>query len=56
MAGLKIHNGEWVVVCDGGKALILENAGDTVFPDLRQAGLDDLVRRSCRELARARSR
>src|SRR5204863_5897553 len=35
MAGLKIHNGEWVVVCDGGKALILENAGDAVFPDLR---------------------
>jgi protein required for attachment to host cells len=35
MADLKIHNGEWVVVCDGGKALILENAGDAVFPDLR---------------------
>ena len=35
MAGLKIHNSEWVVVCDGGKALILENAGDAVFPDLR---------------------
>ena len=35
MADLKIDNGEWVVVCDGGKALILENAGDAVFPNLR---------------------
>ena len=26
--GMKIDTGEWVVVCDGAKALILENAGD----------------------------
>jgi protein required for attachment to host cells len=26
---------EWVVVCDGCKALILENAGDERFPNLR---------------------
>jgi len=26
---------EWVVVCDGRKALILENAGDEKFPNLR---------------------
>jgi protein required for attachment to host cells len=26
--GLKIGTGEWVVVCDGAKALVLENAGD----------------------------
>ena len=26
--GLKIDTGEWVVVCDGAKALVLENAGD----------------------------
>jgi protein required for attachment to host cells len=32
---LKIGSGEWVVVCDGGKALILENAGDARFPNLR---------------------
>src|SRR6266481_414174 len=35
MPDLKIGSGEWVVVCDGGKALILENAGDARFPNLR---------------------
>jgi protein required for attachment to host cells len=35
MPGLKIESGEWVVVCDGSKALILENAGDARFPNLR---------------------
>jgi protein required for attachment to host cells len=27
--------GNWIVVCDGRKALILENAGDLKFPHLR---------------------
>ena len=35
MAGLLIKHGEWVVVCDGAKALILENAGDGKFPNLK---------------------
>ncbi len=35
MAILKIHQGDWVVVCDGAKALILENAGDGMHPNLR---------------------
>ncbi len=35
MSGLMIRNGEWVVVCDGAKALILENAGDIKFPNLK---------------------
>ena len=35
MLELKIHQGEWVVVCDGSKALILENIGDTKFPNLK---------------------
>ena len=35
MAQLKIPNGAWVVVCDGRKALILENAGDAQFPNLK---------------------
>jgi protein required for attachment to host cells len=35
MAELLIRHGEWVVVCDGAKALILENAGDTRFPNLK---------------------
>jgi len=35
MAKLKIAEGAWVVVCDGAKALVLENAGDAKFPNLR---------------------
>ncbi len=35
MESVKIKSGEWVVVCDGRKALILENEGDAVFPNLR---------------------
>jgi protein required for attachment to host cells len=27
--------GDWVVVCDGGKALMLENIGDEVFANLK---------------------
>jgi protein required for attachment to host cells len=35
MSELLIHAHEWVVVCDGAKALILENTGDAKFPNLR---------------------
>ena len=35
MESVKIKSGDWVVVCDGRKALILENEGDAVFPNLR---------------------
>src|SRR3977135_2171876 len=35
MNNLKIHSGDWVVVCDGAKALILENAGDGMHPNLK---------------------
>jgi protein required for attachment to host cells len=35
MTKMKIAAGAWVVVCDGGKALILSNAGDDKFPNLR---------------------
>ncbi|HMN84562.1 MAG TPA: host attachment protein [Bauldia sp.] len=35
MAHLKVGTGAWVVVCDGRKALILENKGDDAYPDLR---------------------
>jgi protein required for attachment to host cells len=35
MEKLKIGQGDWVVVCDGRKALILENVGDEKFPTLR---------------------
>lgn len=35
MTDLKIHSGDWVVVCDGAKALILENVGDAMAPNLK---------------------
>ena len=35
MAKLHVLPHEWVVVCDGRKALILENVGDERFPNLR---------------------
>ena len=35
MSKLKVQNGEWVIVCDGKKALILENVGDEKFLNLK---------------------
>jgi protein required for attachment to host cells len=35
MSKLKIGHGDWVVVCDGKKALVLENAGDEKFLNLK---------------------
>jgi protein required for attachment to host cells len=35
MAKVKIHAGDWVVVCDGKKALVLENVGDEKFLNLK---------------------
>lgn len=35
MKKLKIGQGDWIVVCDGTKALILENIGDEKFPNLQ---------------------
>ncbi|HST10022.1 MAG TPA: host attachment protein [Terriglobales bacterium] len=35
MTALLIRHGEWVVVCDGAKALFLENAGDIRTPNLK---------------------
>jgi protein required for attachment to host cells len=34
MTKMKIDSGDWIVVCDGRKALILENLGDRMFPNL----------------------
>lgn len=36
MTALSIQPGEWVVVCDGAKALVLENIGDAKFPNLKK--------------------
>ena len=35
MSELLIEHGEWVVVCDGAKALVLENAGDAKSLNLK---------------------
>jgi protein required for attachment to host cells len=35
MSGMSIRDGEWVVVCDGAKALVLQNVGDAKFPTLK---------------------
>src|SRR5438552_15472269 len=35
MGKLKIHEGDWVVVCDGKKAPVLENVGDEKFLNLK---------------------
>ncbi len=35
MDRIKIKSGDWVVVCDGRKALVLENVGDVKYPNLR---------------------
>ena len=35
MSAVKISHGEWVLVCDGTKALVLANAGDEKFPTLK---------------------
>src|SRR3954468_10437992 len=32
---VSIRDSEWVVVCDGAKALVLENAGDATMPNLK---------------------
>jgi protein required for attachment to host cells len=32
---VRIKSGDWIVVCDGRKALILENAGNAMSPNLR---------------------
>lgn len=41
MQKLKIRQGDWVIVCDGKKALILENVGDEKFPNLRTRNVQE---------------
>jgi protein required for attachment to host cells len=35
MDKIKLDSGDWVVVCDGRKAIILRNAGDAAYPNLK---------------------
>jgi protein required for attachment to host cells len=50
MASLKIEQGEWIVVCDGAKALVLENVGDQVFPNLKTREVYEHDKARTREL------
>ena len=50
MATLKLEEHGWVVVCDGRKALILENVGDAEYPDLRTRDAVERVDAPTREL------
>lgn len=34
MAGSMLHQGVWVLVCDGRKSLLLKNEGDRIYPKL----------------------
>jgi protein required for attachment to host cells len=60
MQKLKIRQGDWVVVCDGKKALVLENAGDEKLLNLKtRAGLPsggnwDRRARACLQLGGSR--
>jgi protein required for attachment to host cells len=47
---VKIGIGEWVVVCDGAKALILENAGDAQDPNLKTRKVYEQDGKATREL------
>ena len=48
---LKIDNGGWVVVCDGAKALVLENAGSRMHPNLTTRQVFEQPDLSDRELS-----
>jgi len=50
MTNVRIRAGEWVVVCDGAKALILENAGDAQSPNLKTREVREQADRPTREI------
>jgi protein required for attachment to host cells len=50
MSKLKIAQGDWVVVCDGKKALVLENAGDEKFLNLKTRQVFDHPDEKTREI------
>lgn len=50
MTVLSIQPGEWVVVCDGAKALVLENTGDAKFPNLKMRDVHEQKRLATHEM------
>jgi protein required for attachment to host cells len=49
MQELKVNRGDWIVVCDGRKALILENSGSRGSPELRTVEVHEHPDRPTRE-------
>lgn len=47
--GMKIGTGDWVVVCDGAKALVLENAGDSQDLNLKTREVYEQKSKATRE-------
>ncbi|MCC6890983.1 MAG: host attachment protein [Hyphomicrobiales bacterium] len=50
MSKLTIRQGHWVIVCDGKKALVLENAGDEKFLNLKTRQVFDHPDQKTQEL------
>jgi protein required for attachment to host cells len=50
MDRLHIKEGAWVVVCDGAKAIVLENIGDADYPDLRMREAEEQPDRRTHEI------
>jgi protein required for attachment to host cells len=50
MAKLKIAQGDWILVCDGAKALILENVGDETFLNLKTRQVYEQADQKTREM------
>ena len=50
MSNLKIRQNDWVIVCDGKKALVLENAGDEKFLNLKTKEVFDHPDQPTREI------
>ncbi len=49
-ARLRIRKGDWIVVCDGSRALVLENQGDSKYPNLRKTAVHEHKERPTHEL------
>jgi len=50
MSNVLVRQGDWVVVCDGKKALVFENVGDTKFLNLRTREVYEQPDEKTREL------
>ena len=52
---MKLEHGAWVVVADGEKVLLLQNAGDGAYPDLRVVEHERSETPSAREMSSDRA-